>query len=242
MKLLETTTHDLARSKLRLAFWPVGTIEAHDLGPLGTDVIAPAKLATDLAPRFDALLLPALPFGLVASLAGYPGGMWLSEETYRRVVMELLGSLARSRSNVQEVILFNGHGGNTAALSAVLPEVWKAHGLKVAFFDWWTVGQDLAEKHFGSAAGHAGADELAVVRAADPGLAPPSWDGSRAFLLRPGVKAYPSPRSALRYSDGESRPLSPESAEAYYRELVERVAQVVDEILAGWSSFDPLGG
>jgi creatinine amidohydrolase len=238
MKLLETNTHDFARAGLRLAFWPVGTIEAHDLGPLGTDVIAPEQLAAALASRFDAVLLPTLPFGLVSSLAGYPGGMWMSEETYRRMIHELIGSLARSR--IREVILFNGHGGNTAALGAALPEVWKSHKIKAAFIDWWTLGQDLSEKHFGSAGGHGGADELALVRARDPSLTPESWDGSRAYVFRPGVRACPAPRSSLRDGGTDALPMTPDSAQAYYEALLERVEGAVSEILAGWNAMDKL--
>lgn len=238
MKLLETTTHDFARAGLRLAFWPVGTIEAHDLGPLGTDVIAPLQLASELAPRFDAVLLPTLPFGLVSSLAGYPGGMWMSDETYRRMIHELIGSLAVS--GIREVILFNGHGGNTSALGATLPAVWKNHGIKSAFVDWWTLGQDLSEKHFGSAGGHGGADELALVRAHDPSLAPEHWDGSRAYVFQRGVRACPAPRPSLRDAGAEAVPMTPASAAAYYAELLERVAGAVGEILSGWRAMDEL--
>lgn len=242
MKLLETTTHELARAKPRLAFWPVGTIEPHDLGPLGTDVIAPQKLADDLAPRFDALLLPTLPFGLVSSLAGYPGAMWMSADTYHRLIGELLGSL--SASSVERVFVFNGHGGNSGVLGAVLQEVWKTHRIKVASLDWWRLGQDLSEKHFGAAGGHGGADELALVRAASAELARPAegWDGSRAFRGRPGVRAYPSPRSAIRHVDGEVHPLTAESADAYYTELLERIAATVTEVLAGWEAMEELAG
>lgn len=237
MKLLELSTHDVARSAPQLAFWPVGTIEAHDLGPLGTDVLAPEKLASDLAPALGALLLPTLPFGLVASLAGYPGGMWMSEETYRRLVFELLSSL--TRSSIRAVVVFNGHGGNTRVLGEVLADVWRERAIKTALVDWWTVGLDISERLFGRAGGHGGADELALVHAADPRLALPGWDGSRAFLHRAGVKTYPAPRSAIRYSDETpARPLDADSAAAYYAELKERVASVVREILTGWESSE----
>jgi len=235
MKLLETNTRDFARAGRRLAFWPVGTIEAHDLGPLGTDVIAPLKLATDVLPRFDAVLLPTLPFGLVSSLAGYPGGMWMSDETYQRLILELLGSL--SGSGIRQVVVFNGHGGNSAALARVLPEVWKSHHIMAAAIDWWTVGQDLSEKHFGSAGGHGGADELALVRAHDPALAPETWDGSRAFVAHPGVRACPAPRSAIRYTTGEARPMTPTSATAFYDDLLQRVTQVLTALVQGWDTL-----
>jgi creatinine amidohydrolase len=239
MRLLEMNTHQFAELEPRLAFWPVGTIEAHDLGPLGTDVIAPEKLATDLSSDFNALLLPTLPYGLVSSLSGYPGGMWMAEDTYKSLIFELLTSLAVS--GVESVIIFNGHGGNTQALSEVLPEVWKETGMKTAFLDWWSVDPDLSKQHFGSAGGHGGADELALVYAANPSIVPQTWDGSRAFLYRPGVKAYPSPCSAIRYSDDEAKPMTPESAAAYYQALKERVTAVLADILAGWADFNKLG-
>lgn len=231
-KLLEMTTHDVAAAAPRLCFWPVGTIEAHDLGPLGTDVIAPQRLAEALCEEFDALLLPSLPYGLVSSLAGFPGSMWVSEPTYRALVRELLGSL--TRTGIEAVIVFNGHGGNTGALARTLPEVHKEAGIKAALIDWWTAAADLAELHFGAAGGHGGADELALVHAADPTLVPQTWDGSRAYLARPGVRAYPSPRSAIRFAEGEVRPLTAASAQAYVADVEERLRGLIREILAGW--------
>jgi creatinine amidohydrolase len=239
MKLIEMNTHEFARREPRLAFWPVGTMEAHDLGPIGTDVIAPEKLATDLAPEFDAIILPALPYGLVSSLSGYPGGMWMDEDTYKDLIFELLSSLAIS--GVESVIIFNGHGGNTDALAEVLPEVWKETGLKTAFLDWWTVGSELSSEHFASAGGHGGADELALVYMANPEIVPETWDGSRAFLYRPGIKTYPSPRSSIKYSSETSKPLTPESAKAYYKALEQKVKQVLTDVLAGWADFNKLG-
>jgi creatinine amidohydrolase/Fe(II)-dependent formamide hydrolase-like protein len=239
MKLLEMNTHDFAKLEPRLCLWPVGTIEAHDMGPLGTDVIAPEKLATDLVSEFNALLLPTLPYGLVSSLSGYPGGMWMSDDTYRNLIFELLASLAVS--GVESVIIFNGHGGNTNALSRVLPEVWKETGLKTAFIDWWSVGKELSEEHFGSAAGHGGADELALVYAASPTSPIIPWDGSRSFLNRDGIKAYPSPHSSIRYSNIQPRTLSPESALAFYTALKDHIRNIVKEILSGWEDFSRLG-
>jgi len=239
MKLIEMNTHEFAKREPGLAFWPVGTMEAHDLGPIGTDVIAPEKLAGDLAPEFDAVLLPTLAFGLVSSLSGYPGGMWMDAETYKNLLFELLASLAVS--GVEQVIVFNGHGGNTDALGEVLPEVWKETGMKTAFIDWWTVGKKLSEEYFTSAGGHGGADELALVYMANPEIVPETWDGSRAFLYRPGVKAYPSPRSSIKYSTDKPKPLTPESAKAYYTALKVKITKVLKDVLSGWDDFNKLG-
>ena len=233
MKLLRMTTHEFVKLDGSLCFWPVGTVEAHDAGPLGTDVIAPEKLAEDLAPGFGAVLLPTLPFGLVNSLSGYPGGMWMQSETYRSMIVELLDSL--SISGVERVVVFNGHGGNSKTLSEALSEVWKSCGVKAALVDWWVVGDDIAREVFGSSAGHGGSDELALVHTAIPDFVP-EWDGSGSWLNREGVRTYPVPVCSIRYSDGEARPFSAEAASVYYERLRDRVRGIVSDILEGWSA------
>lgn len=184
IKLLEMNTHEFAKQEPRLCFWPVGTVEAHDLGLLGTDVIAP---------EFNAVFLPTLPYGLVSSLSGYPGGMWVSANTYNNLIFELLASLAISE--VEAVILFNGHG----------------------------------------------AEELALVYVTNPEIVPQTWGGSRAFRYREGLKAYPSPRSAIRYSEEQAKPFTPEKAAAYYEELKKRISEVIKDILSGWEAFNQPG-
>jgi len=233
MKLLRMTTHEFVKLDVSLCFWPVGTVEAHDAVPLGTDVLAPEKLAEDLAPEFGAVLLPTLPFGLVNSLSGYPGGMWLQSETYRSMIVELLDSL--SISGVERVVVFNGHGGNSKTLSEALSEVWKSCGVKTALVDWWVVGDDIAREMFGSSAGHGGSDELALVHAAIPDFVP-EWDGSGSWLDREGVRTYPVPVCSIRYSDGEAKPFSAEAASVYYGRLRDRVRGIVSDILEGWSA------
>ena len=61
---------------------PVGTMEAHGVLPLGTDTLIPARLAERLAPDLDALVAPAMPYGLTSSLLAYPGSMTLERRTF----------------------------------------------------------------------------------------------------------------------------------------------------------------
>lgn len=234
MKLLEMTTHDFAALRPSLAFLPLGTIEAHDLGPLGTDALAPERIACDLAGRFGAVVLPTMPYGLVCSLAGYPGGMWLTKETYRDLVLELIGSI--SLSGVSRVVVFNGHGGNTGVLREVLPEAGERYGTMTALLDWWTVGGDMARTLFGGGAGHGGSDELSVVYSDRPEMLP-AWDGSRSWKAVDGAWAWPAPGSSIRYDDEPARPLERGAAAEYYKLLLARLEEVVAGILTGWDSI-----
>lgn len=234
MKLLEMTTHDFARLEPSLAFLPLGTVEAHDLGPLGTDAVAPERIACDLAGRFGAVVLPTMPYGLVRSLAGHPGGMWLTEDTYRAVVLELIGSI--SLSGVSRLVVFNGHGGNTGVLREVLPEAVERYGTMTALVDWWVTGGDIARRLFGGAAGHGGSDELSVVFSDRLDMLP-EWDGSRSWRAVEGAWAWPAPRSSIRYDDEPARPLERGAAAEYYRLLLERLEVTVEGILSGWDSI-----
>jgi creatinine amidohydrolase len=92
-------------------------VEPHGPLPVGTDNIIAEYLANSLAERFQAGVLPLFPFGINRSLYGYKGGISISPETFKNVIYEVCYSL--KFSGVKEVVIFNGHGGNTQHLREV---------------------------------------------------------------------------------------------------------------------------
>ena len=71
--LTHHTFHDLVPGKITRVLVPVGTMEAHGVLPLGTDTLIPDRLADRLAEPLDALIAPAMPYGITSSLLPYPG-------------------------------------------------------------------------------------------------------------------------------------------------------------------------
>src|SRR5262245_46959353 len=79
--------------KSDLVLVPVGTLEAHGGSPVGTDTIIPTALAQDLAPRFQALIAPPIPYGVTNSLLPYPGSTTVSPATFIAYLFEACAGL-----------------------------------------------------------------------------------------------------------------------------------------------------
>src|SRR5512140_3396469 len=59
---------ELVPAKVSTVIVPFGTVEEHGAGPNGTDILAPLAIARDIAPRVNALIAPAVPYGMTGSL------------------------------------------------------------------------------------------------------------------------------------------------------------------------------
>jgi creatinine amidohydrolase len=160
-------------SGLNIAVIPLGATEQHgDALPFGTDTFVGQQIAVKLADNLNALLLPALPFGLSIEHMSFPGTLTLSGETLIRVVRELCESLIFN--GFDEVILLVSHLGNLAPAQIAAEEVVAKTGavvcVSLAFADMREVVPeilDLDPAHidwdfFDS---HGGAAEAAMVLA-----------------------------------------------------------------------------
>jgi creatinine amidohydrolase len=107
---------------------PLGSTEQHAYLSLCTDNILAERVAIEAAEPLGVPVLPALAYGLTPRFAAYPGSPSLTEDTYSRVVGELLGSLRAQ--GFRRILIVNGHGGNTAAASL-------ADGRSTLWHDWW---------------------------------------------------------------------------------------------------------
>ncbi len=214
----------------------MGTVEAHGPLPVGTDNVSAEYIARTLAPEFGADVLPLLPFGVNRSLAGHRGSLGLSPETFKAVIYDVGTSLARN--GVKELVVINGHGGNTSHLKEALHRLHLDAGMRVASVDWWALVPDLSKRVLGEVQGHAGAEEWAFVVAAYPEL----YDDVRrdrdyaAYHPKPGVSVYPAPRSILLYEEGNrnSYDFSKERLLEYVNGVLRAVRELLREILTGW--------
>src|SRR3954471_680654 len=95
----------------------LGATEQHGRHmPLATDALLGDHLARLLADRLDAFLAPTLRIGCSAHHVGFAGTMSLSEETFHRVVADVVSSLASS--GFRRIVLIPTHGGNFGPLAA----------------------------------------------------------------------------------------------------------------------------
>lgn len=112
---------------------PLGAIEAHsDHLPLSTDSILVEEYCSRLAKETDSLLLPVIPFGQVWSLQNAPGSIQIEEETFVKLLVDVLISL--SRNGVKMATMVSSHFGNVNAMKAAARRVYEKYPIKVIYF------------------------------------------------------------------------------------------------------------
>ncbi|WNQ12546.1 creatininase family protein [Paenibacillus aurantius] len=93
------------------AVLPVGAIEQHGSHlPVGTDAIIAEEIASRLAERLDAYLLPCVSISSSIEHRESKGTVYLKADTLALVIRDIAESLRYT--GFKRLVLFSGHGGN----------------------------------------------------------------------------------------------------------------------------------
>lgn len=227
---------EVVPAKVPTVLLPIGSLEAHGVTANGTDILAPVAMARDIASRVNAMVAPVVPYGITASLGAYPGGITMPEETFKGYVRAVLVGLARTK--FRNIILLNGHGGNSAALNQVAAEVATETGVRTLVVNWWTFCSDVTLEVFGEDGGHAGENENAYVMAIDPSLSHPERYKPELALANPPAgawTAFPHPSSIMLYKEGQGYPtFDAAKAKLYFQKVNDKVARLVIDVVKRW--------
>ncbi|MBI3872981.1 MAG: creatininase family protein [candidate division Zixibacteria bacterium] len=223
--------------EFRTAILPVGTIEAHGVGPLGTDNFIPTDLVAEIASDLSALICPPVHYGQVRGLAGYPGSIAVDEDVFTLYCTSIFKSVAAW--GLDNLVVINGHGGNTQSLKKA---AWVAHeqtGIKMLVVDWWILATPVCEQVYGQAGGHAGTDENGYILAIRPDTVHANWySPEMLYEVESAVTAYPIPGPVITYKPGEGAPdFDPQKAQAYRTGAIEKVRSYCHGVLAQWESM-----
>ncbi|MFB6229434.1 MAG: creatininase family protein [Halobacteriales archaeon] len=166
MHLAETTWPDAADVDTDLAVLPVGSTEQHGPhAPLSTDTLSAAAVAEAGADAYDdeVVVAPALPYGISKEHRHFSGTLWLSPDTFRDAVRDVIESL--THHGWDRVVIVNGHGGNTDALREVAASVSREGTAYAAAFTWFDAvdPEDVGDAPDPDEMGHAGSVETSVV-------------------------------------------------------------------------------
>jgi creatinine amidohydrolase len=224
----------LVPEKYDTAILPVGTVEAHGVAPLGTDDLIPMEMAKRIADDLHAIIAPIVNHGITRTLLAYPGSLSVSADTFEKYVTEIMISIADCK--FKKLVILNGHGGNTERLGRAVREVWHAKRIKIVSVDWWTCCDDLVEKIYGRAGGHAATDENAVVQAFRPDLIKKElYSDDMVYLQPPGFSIYPNPGTILSYKEGAGfLDFDQKKAEQFFDAVTERIKTHILDIFKRW--------
>ncbi len=191
MDRLSTTAFREHAQLIDTVVLPVGSVEAHGYHcPLGTDNMIPAAVLQGVEAQMGKRLFiaPAIPYGHTWELSVYPGTINVPVGVFAGYV----GAVGREfvRWGVKNVLIFNGHGGNIAALNGVAEQIAEATGTRgggrCGIINWWIdFSKDILTVC--ESQGHAGEDETSLIRAVDDSL---------VDMKQAGVNTY---KPALRY-------------------------------------------
>ncbi len=230
MKWEELTEFEFKKLKFKRAFFPVGTIESHGIGLLGTDCFAPYYLSLDLAKEFKAVVLPLQYYGITSGLFGRVGSVTLSSETFENLIYEIIISLHKNR--IEELFIINGHGGQIDELRNASKYAHQDTGMKICVINWWIPVREISEKYFGDMTGHGGAEEIAIVYAKKPYKI--DFKNARGFSKLDGLSLYPYPYGMLLYKGGKIKKGFEKLSKKYYRDVLNYLKDLIKEIIEGW--------
>jgi creatinine amidohydrolase len=123
---------------------PVASMEQHGPHlPVGVDTIlceAVCRAAAEaVAGEMPVVVAPTLWCGMAEHHMAYGGTFTFDLPTYQAVLLCFLKSIGRH--GFKRVLIVNGHGGNISALSAFLPDLVQATGLKLCATTYFELAQ-----------------------------------------------------------------------------------------------------
>ena len=136
------------------AVLPIGSTEQHAQLSLCVDAILSERVSVEAALPLEVPVFPVINYGLTPSFVDYPGTVTLKLSTLCALVCDVLDSMVRS--GFRQIVIVNGHGGNSPAHGAVLEWLNSHRGVQVKWHNWWNAPQTWAKvKSIDPVASHA---------------------------------------------------------------------------------------
>jgi len=227
---------EIVPAKIETVLLPVGSLEPHGVIPNGTDNLCPQAMSRAIAVRLNAMIAPTLNYGVTPEMKAFPGAVSITEEAYSPFVRDILKSLADNK--FKNIIILNGHGGNTAQLHEVVAYVSNLCRVRILVVNWWSLVLQQTQEVFGEDGGHAGNNETAYVQAVVPEhIHPERYDHDMATVnaIANSWYAVPVPSSIGLYKKGQGYPtFDKKQAEEYFNKVNNRVAELIEDIIRKW--------
>jgi creatinine amidohydrolase len=227
----------LVPKKIKTIILPVGTIEAHGVISLGTDVQIPQKIAEMIAEDLKAIIAPPVYYGVTRNLYFYPGSLSVTSQTFENYLYEILDSMAEK--GFSRIVVINGHGGHLNELKNSALKVYKTRKAKIAVIHWWLLCDDITKQVYGVSGGHAGVDETAGILAIDKSLVKKEkYKKEMAYKFDEAMNVMPTPASIILYKGKEGYPdFDEKKAKIYMNKVVEKIRKMILEVFKKWDDI-----
>lgn len=125
------------------AIIPLGSTEQHAYLSNAVDSILSETVAVAAAEPLGVPVFPVLAYGITPYFATYPGSVSLRMETYGRIIVDMLDSLAAT--GFRRVLFVNGHGGNSPGQTAALEWLNGHPDCRIRWHNWWSAPQTMGK-------------------------------------------------------------------------------------------------
>ena len=160
------------------AVLPIGSTEQHGLLSLCVDVILSERVSVEAAEPLGVPVFPVINYGFTPSFVDYPGTVTLRLSTLCALMVDVLDSMVRS--GFRQILIVNGHGGNSPAHGAILEWLDRNRGVQVKWHNWWNAPKTMAK-----------------VNAIDPVASHASWMENFPWTRLPGVAMPAEPKPMI---------------------------------------------
>ncbi len=161
---LDRMTFDDVEEYLRtgpgIVIMPLGSTEEHGPhGPMGTDTFTARLVSRKVAERLDAVLAPAIPYGMARDQINFKGTVALKPNILSLLIKEICENFVRDGYKL--VLIISGHRGNDYATIAGMQEVGYGSNTHLLYMCYQDANKGRLPEILGdAAAGHLRPDDL----------------------------------------------------------------------------------
>jgi creatinine amidohydrolase len=226
------------------AILPIGTIEAHSIDPIGSDILIPLRLAELAYADCNAIIAPPVYHGPSGqNLMDMAGTIRIRPDIFEEYVFDVLKGLARW--NIKNVLIINGHGGDAEPARRAAQRMYTESGLRTIVIEWWAFHPEFSTEVWGGKAhtpGHGALEETALNMAYNPKLIEQDLykqitgkklgyqEREQGYAVFPGIASM-----GLPAEDGEGFPnFDVTKANEYARKVAKSMAGMFQEAIQRW--------
>ncbi len=162
MNLIKSMSAEVDTASHNVVLLPLGSLEQHGTeAPLGCDAIIAEAICNRAGLLSSTFVLPTLFYGYSLCHTSFPGTFSLSNETYTKLIGEIISEAERNK--FKRVLIISGHGGNRESAETAILKA--SESIECKYMGYWQLpGVEEKEKQmFRNSGYHITSSEVSMV-------------------------------------------------------------------------------